>query len=56
MHGVVIFLVEVQNGSKPISREGIGMRIGRKGGEIPCKRGDCCSLGQDQVLKSDGHR
>ena len=56
MHGVVIFLVEVQNGSKPISREGVGMRIGRKEREIPCKRGDCCSLGQDQVLKSDGHR
>ena len=36
LHGVIVFLVEVGDGSEPISREGVGIYMGGKGREGSC--------------------
>ena len=35
-HGVIVFLIEVGDEGKPISREGVGIRIREKGREGSC--------------------
>ena len=56
VHGVIIFFIKIGDEGELISGEGVGIGVGRKGGEGSYKGGVHRSLGGDWVLKRGRHQ
>ena len=54
--GVIVLLLEVGDGGKPISGKGVCMGVGWKGRECVAKQGSHDSLGGEHMLKRGGYR